>query len=90
MFILTQIYGPSIILLSQNSSLSWRLHSLWTELLYLTPVPLKTAFCGAHLSQQEAVIAISYSQVTSAQPDESEEYFRCAALSLTDRVAELL
>lgn len=34
--------------------------------------------------------AISYSQATSAQPDESKEYFRCAALSLAASFAELL
>lgn len=70
--------------------LLWSLSSLWTELLYLTPVQLETAFRSIHLSQQEPVIAISYSQVTSAQPDESEEYFRCAALSLAASSAELL
>lgn len=44
----------------------------------------------ASISQQETVIAISYSQVTSPQPDESEEYFRHAALSLATSFAELL
>lgn len=81
----------SIILLSRNSSLFFlSLHALWPKLLYLTPVQLETAFCSIRLAQQEPVTAISYSQATSAQPDESKEYFRCAALSLAASFAELL
>lgn len=66
------------------------LHSLWPLLLYLSPVLLDTAFCSVCLAQQETVIAISSSQATSARPDESEEYFRCAALSLAASFAEML
>ncbi|KAJ7402889.1 hypothetical protein BTVI_82469 [Pitangus sulphuratus] len=56
---------------------------------FVLPVQLDAAFCSIHLAQQETVIAISYSQATSVQPDESEEYFRCAALSLAASFAEL-
>lgn len=53
------------------------------------PVQLDTAFCSVHLAQEETVIAISSSQATSAWPDESEEHFRFAALSLAASFAEM-
>lgn len=50
-------------------------------LLFFTPVQLESAFCSIHLARWGAVIAISYSQATSPQPDESEECSRHADLS---------
>lgn len=66
------------------------LHSLWPLLLRFSPIQLGTAFCSVRLAQQETLIAISSSQATSPWPDESREYFRCAALSLAASFAEML
>lgn len=61
-----------------ETSVFFRAFILCGQLLYFTPVQLESAFRGIHLAQQETVIAISYSQTTSPQPDESEEHFRHA------------
>lgn len=63
-----------------ETSLFFRAFILCGQLLYFTPVQLESAFRGIHLAQQETVIAISYSQTTLPQPDESEEHFRHADL----------
>lgn len=77
----TQMCAPVILPLFQKR-LFFRAFILCGQLLYFTPVQLESAFCGIHLAQQEAVIAISYSQTTSPHPDESEEHLRHADLFL--------